>query len=107
MRVPKLPGLTQHNLKTEVPIPYATNYKDQDIFKYFNYGSLNKSNISYVWYVDSLANMCFTGHVNTVMNVSSVDVKVETLGGVVKIKKRGYLPIIGEVYINEKCSING
>jgi len=107
MRAQELPGLIQHNPKTEVLISYATNCMDQDIFKYFNYGSTNNSNISYIWYVDSLANMCFTGHVSTVMNVSSVDVNVETLGGVVKIKKRGYLPIIGEVYINEECSING
>jgi len=65
------------------------------------------SNDSGRWYVDSLANMSFTGNVNLVLNVEDVDVKVDTMGGMVKVEKRGYLPIVGEVYIGESCKVNG
>lgn len=59
------------------------------------------------WYVDSLANMSFTGDANMVLNVHDTDVRVETVGGIVEIGKCGYLPILGEVYIGKNCKVNG
>ena len=59
------------------------------------------------WYVDSLANMSFTGDANSVLGVKDVEVQVDTVGGIVKVGKCGYIPIIGDVYINESCKING
>lgn len=79
-----------------------------DIFKYFNY----KNNIggkykSRNWYVDSLANMTFTGDLELIKNVENVNINVETVGGIICINKRGRIPIIGDVYYNESCQING
>jgi len=79
-----------------------------DIFKFFNYkNSTGNKHNSKKWYVDSLANMAFTGDLELINNVNNVSIKVETIGGVICINKRGRIPIIGDVYFNDRCQING
>ena len=78
-----------------------------DMMKYFNYGSETVSDDESRWYVDSLANMSFTGNADMVLNVHDTIAKVETMGGVVSVGKCGYLPMIGEVYIGDNCKVNG
>jgi len=86
---------------------FSTNFMQFDMLKYFNYRSAMVKDDERRWYVDSLANMCFTGDASMVLNVHDTDVKVETMGGVVGVGKCGYLPVIGDVYIGEKCKVNG
>jgi hypothetical protein len=59
------------------------------------------------WYVDSLANMAFTGNSDLILNVVDTNIHVETVGGSVMINKKGYLPFIGDVYYSEGCMVNG
>jgi len=86
---------------------FSTNFVQFDMLKYFNYRSAVVNDGESRWYVDSLANMSFTGDASLVLNVRDTNVKVETLGGVVGVGKCGYLPVIGEVFIGEKCRVNG
>ena len=65
------------------------------------------SNKSNKWYVDSLANMAFTGNKDVILDIVDTNIRVETVGGTVIIKKKGYLPFIGDIYYSEDCMING
>ena len=86
---------------------FSTTFVQFDMLKYFNYKSALVNDGESRWYIDSLANMSFTGDASIVLNVRDIDVKVETMGGVIGVGKCGYLPVIGEVYIGEKCKVNG
>jgi hypothetical protein len=104
-----IPGKTshQHNL---IYSTHIINNIDHDILKYLNYNSNNdmcEVINGNTWYVDSLANMAFTGNIDLILNVVNTNIRVETVGGIVMIKKKGYLPFIGEVYYNQGCLMNG
>jgi hypothetical protein len=67
----------------------------------------NRNGDNKKWYVDSLANMAFTGNSDLILNVVDTNIRVETVGGIVIIKKKGHLPFIGDVYFSEDCMVNG